>query len=131
MSTSPVATSWTIAGRSGSGGIADRDVEGAELVAERTQALGVLVQDRREERCLSDLERLGDVTRSTCAAGCDHGNTDRVRDERRQLEVVAVSRPVGVDRRQQDLAGAALLGLARPVDGAAAGFTRARVRANA
>ena len=48
--------------------------------------------------------------------GSDTASDDRLR----QLEVVAVPRPVGVDRREQDLTRSALLGLARPVDCAAA-----------
>ena len=42
------------------------------------------------------------------------------------VEVVALARPVGVDRREQDLARAALDRLARPVDGVAAARRRAR-----
>ena len=45
------------------------------------------------------------------------GTLDRSGDGARQLEVVAGSRPVGVDRGDEQLAGAALDGLARPLDG--------------
>ena len=47
--------------------------------------------------------------------GTRHGVGDRARE----LEVVAGARPVGVDRREQDLAGAARLALARPLGRAA------------
>ncbi len=56
------------------------------------------------------------------------GIDDGIGDRRRQLEVVAVARPVGVDRGQQDLAGAELLGLAGPVDRRPARRLRAGVR---
>ena len=97
--------------------IADLDTERAQLLTQRRQPIGILVQDRREQRRLGDLERLGDVLRSARAAGGDHRHANRVRDTRGQRQVVARARAVGVDRGQQDLAGAALLCLARPVGG--------------
>ena len=74
---------------------------------------------------------VGDVLGVAGAAGGDHRQVDRLRDRRRQLEVVAGARAVGVDRREQDLARAAFLGLARPLDRAAAGLGRAGPRAHA
>ena len=58
MSTRPVPASWTIAARS-SGCIAERDPEPRKLVARarsRPRPSGVLVEDRREQRRLRDLE---------------------------------------------------------------------------
>ena len=49
---------------------------------------------------------------------------------RGQLEVVAVARPVGVDRREQDLPRPARLGLACPLDRGAPRLARAGTRAN-
>ena len=43
---------------------------------------GILVQDRREQRRLRDLQRLGDVARVARAARGDHRHRDRVRDRR-------------------------------------------------
>ena len=77
------------------------------------------MQDRREQRRLRHLERGRDVRGRPGAAGRDHRHRDRAGDGRGEVEVVARLRPVRVDRRQQDLARAALLRLARPVDGVA------------
>ena len=48
------------------------------------------------------------------------GTVDGLRDRARQRQVVAGARAVGVDRREQDLAGASLDRLARPRDGVSA-----------
>ena len=61
-------------------------------------------------------ERLGQVGGVAGAAGGDHGHGDGVGDGAGQLEVVAGAGAVGVDRREQDLAGAALDRLPRPLD---------------
>ena len=114
----PVAASCTIAGFS-SGCIADSRRARAARRAATTSRVGILVQDRREQRRLRDLERLGDVLRGARAARGDHRESNRGGDRRRQLQVVAGARAVGVDRREQDLARAALLRLARPLDGVA------------
>ncbi len=87
------------------------------------------MDDRRDERRLgAGLERLGQVLSVPRAAGGDHRNGDRTRDRRGELEVVAVARPVGVDRGEQDLAGAAVDRLARPLNGIPAAGRAAAVR---
>ena len=84
ISTRPVSASWTIAARSSpSGGITERHPQLAQLVAQRREPLGILVQDRREQRRLRDLERLGDVARVAGAARGDHRDRDRVGDRAR------------------------------------------------
>ena len=47
-----------------SGGIAERHPQSRSSLAQRGEPLGVLVQDRGEQRRLRDLERLGDVARA-------------------------------------------------------------------
>ncbi len=118
--------SCTIAGRS----VIGPEPQLAQLAAQRREPLRVLVQDRRQQRRLRDAERVGHVLRVPGAAGSDHRQIDRLGDGRGELEVVAGSRSVGVDRRQQDLAGTAHLGLAGPVDGPAPGLGRAGPRAD-
>ena len=61
----------------------------------------------------------------------DHRQRHRVAQLREELEVVAVARPVAVDRRHEQLARAALLALARPRDRVAAGLARGGVRVDA
>ena len=62
MSTRPDSASWTIAALSSpSGGIPERHPEAAELGAQRREARGILVEDRREQGGLGDLEGRGDV----------------------------------------------------------------------
>ena len=65
--------------------------QSAQLVAQRREPLGILVQDRREQRRLRHLERLGDVPRVAGAARRDHRHRHRVRDGPRDLEVVALA----------------------------------------
>ena len=86
------------------------------------------MQDRREQRRPRDLERGRDVRRAARSARRDHRHVDARRDLGGERKVVAGTRPVGVDRREQDLARAALLRLARPVGGAARGRRRAGAR---
>src|SRR4029078_6910219 len=54
------------------------------------------------------------------AAGRDHGNRHGGGDRGSEPAIEAAARPVAIDRRQQDLSGAALGGLDGPLDG----FTR-------
>ena len=56
------------------------------------------------------------------------GTLDGLRERARERQVVARARAVGVDRRHEHLAGAALDRLLRPVDGVAAARVLARVR---
>ena len=91
----------------------------------------MLMQDRREERRLRHSERSGDVLRIAGAAGRDHRQRHGVAELLQQVEVVAVLRPVAVDRRHEQLAGAALLAFARPLNGVARGITGRGVRAHA
>ena len=79
ISTRPVAASWTIAARSvrlhrG----AARPGRAARRAAREPRR--VLVEDRREQRRLRDLERLGDVARLAGAARRDHRHRDGVGD---------------------------------------------------
>ena len=94
----------------------------SEFGPQRREPLRVLVQDRGKQCGLSDLERGGDVRCPTRAARGDHGNRDGCYDGGSDLEVVALAGAVGVDRGEQDLARAPLLGLLGPVDGAAGGL---------
>ena len=77
------------------------------------------MQDRREQRRLRDLERLGDVRASPAPPEAITGTETASATARGDLEVVALARPVGVDRGEQDLPRSALLGLDRPLDRAA------------
>ena len=128
ISTRPVAASCTIAGRS---------VHRSGTPSSRSSSRSDV--SRSGSSCRIEASSAACATSSasaTCsrvagAARGDHRQVDRVGDRRGQLEVVAGARAVGVDRRQQDLARAAAFGLARPVDGAAAGLGRARPRAHA
>ena len=84
ISTRPVSASWTIAARSSpSGGIAEPHPQSAQLVAQRGEPVGILVEDRREQRRLRDLERVGDVARVAGAARGDHRHRHRVGDRPR------------------------------------------------
>ena len=75
------------------------------------------MHDRGDDRRLgSDLERSSQVRCLARAAGGDHGDVDRLGERARQRQVVAGAGAVGVDRRDEQLAGAALDGLERPVD---------------
>ena len=55
----------------------------AQLVAQRGEPLGILVQDRGEERRLRHLERLGDVAGVARAARGDHRHRHGVGDRAR------------------------------------------------
>src|SRR5581483_10065915 len=129
MSTRPSAASWTIAAFS-SGCIPERDSQPAQLLAQRDEPLGVFVEDGREERRLRHRERFGDVARVPGAARGDHRERDGVAQRGELLEVVAVLRPVTVDGGDEQLAGAALLALAGPLERSALGVARRRVRAH-
>src|SRR5262245_24327962 len=120
MRTRFVSASWTIAALS-SGGIAERDPELPELVAEPLEPDWILVEDRREQRRLRDVERVRHVTRRPGSARCDHGKRDSIGNGARELEAVPRPRTVGVDSGEQDLARSERLGLARPFDRAPAG----------
>ena len=88
-----------------------------QLALQLRQPLGPLVDDRGDQRRLgAGLERLGQVRGVAGAARGDHGHGDRVGDGTGQDQVVAGARAVGVDRGEQDLAGAALDRLLRPRD---------------
>ena len=63
----------------------------------------------RSKHLLEMFERAG-------AAGRDHGNADRVAHGRGQLAVESDLGAVAVDRGQQNLAGASILGLASPAN---------------
>ena len=97
---------------------------------------GRLVDDRRDERRLgARLERLGEVRDGAGAARGDDRNGHCVADGARDLEVVALPGAVRVDRREEDLPGAAPDCLLRPLDGvdparraAAVGDDLARLR---
>ena len=87
-----------------------------------------VVKDRRGQRGVGVAARedVGEVLERAGAARGDHRDVHRVgrpppssRSRSRRLRAVAI------DRRQQDLAGAARLGLARPLDGVARGVGRA------
>ena len=88
--------------------------------------LGV-VKDRRGQRGVGVAARedVGEVVERAGAARGDHRNVDGVGDGGGHLAVEAGLRAVAIHRRQQDLAGAARLGLARPLDGVARGVGRA------
>ena len=66
-------------------------------------------------------EHVDEVVESAGSAGRDHGNGHGRRHRRRQPAVEALLRAVAVDRGQQNLAGAAVGGLARPVHRVAPG----------
>ena len=89
-----VSASWTIAARSVS---TVRRHRGAPPPSSRSSSRsevsrsGILVQDRREQRRLRDLERLGDVARVAGAARGDHRHRHGVGDGARDLEVVALA----------------------------------------
>ena len=75
-----------------------------------------------------DLERRGEVRGLAGSARGDHRHLDGVGERARQREVVAGPRAVGVDRGDEQLAGAALDGLDGPVDGVAPARVLAGVR---
>ena len=83
---------------------------------------GVLgeMKDRRGQRRIgaARCEDVGEVIRCAGAARRDDRNPHGVADGGGELAVESRPGAVAVDRRQQDLAGAAAGGLARPVDGA-------------
>jgi hypothetical protein len=61
-------------------------------------------------------EHLGEVLERAGASGGDDWNRDGARDGSRQPAIEADFRAVAVDRGQQNLAGAAVFGFARPLD---------------
>src|SRR5439155_23069535 len=86
--TRPSSASWTIAARS-SGCIAKGDAEVAQLVAKRDEPGRILMEDRREERGLRNLERRCDVPGVAGAARGDDRQRHSVAQQRELLEVVA------------------------------------------
>ena len=90
------------------------------LLSSATRVLGV-VEDRGRERGVGAAARedVDEVLERAGAAGRDHRDGHRRRHGGGQLAVEAGARAVAIDRRQQDLAGAARLGLPRPLDGVA------------
>ena len=89
------------------------------------------MKDRRGERGVgaAGREHVHEMLEAAGAARGDHRNRDRGRHRGGQRAVEAGLRAVAVDRRQQNLAGAARFGLARPLDGVAIrrGLSAARV----
>src|SRR3954452_1465149 len=89
-----------------------------QLLLHRRDALRGLVDDRRDERGFgAGLEGLGEVRDGAGAARCDDRHGHCLADGARDLEVVAPTRAVGVDRREEDLPRASTDGLLRPLDG--------------
>ena len=76
-----------------------------------------VVKDRRRQRSvrMAGREDVGEVLEAAGAARRNHGNVHGVGHRGGQLAVEACARAVAVHRRQQDLAGAARFGLARPL----------------
>ena len=96
----------------------DRNAAGGkELLQLRNRVLGV-VEDAGGQRGvgLAAREDVEEVLKGPGAAGRDHRDRYRRRDRGGQLAVESLAGAVAVDRRQQDLAGAARLRLARPLD---------------
>src|SRR6185295_14196821 len=81
------------------------------------------MEDRGGERGVSAPggEDLDEVGERAGAARRDDGDRDGARHGRRQLAVEPGTRAVAIDRRQQDLTGAAVDSLSRPLDRIAAG----------
>ncbi len=79
------------------------------------------MEDRRGQRGVGAAARedVGEVIERAGAARRDHRDVDGVGHGGGHLAVEAGPGAVAVHRRQQDLAGAARLGLARPLDGVA------------
>lgn len=81
-------------------------------------ALPIMENRRREGRGAVGLcEHLIDVLDASAAAGSDHRDASRLDDCLGERNVVSLLLPVGVDGREQDLAGPAVLGLRRPLQG--------------
>ena len=72
-------------------------------------------------------DRLGEVLELARAAARDDRDVDAARDRARQRDVEAVLGAVAVHAREQDLARAETLGLARPLDGVELGVDAAAV----
>ncbi len=87
------------------------------------------MEDRREQRGGRDIERVGDVPRVARTPGGDHRQGHDVPDLLEEVDVVALARAVAVDRGDEQLARAALLALARPLDRVARSVLRRGVRA--
>ena len=85
------------------------------------------MEDRRRQRRVGAAagEDVDEVLERAGAARRDHRDRHGARHRRGQLAVEAAARAVAVDRRQQDLAGAAVGGLARPFDRLARGVAGA------
>ena len=98
----------------------DRDAARSRSAALSVRTLLVrVVEDRRGQRGVGAArgEHVGEVLAAPGAARGDDRDGHGVGDGGRQLAVETRSSCRRVDRGQQDLAGAALLGLARPLDG--------------
>ena len=107
----------------------DGDAGRREVLLGLADAIRAVVEDRGRERGVgAGVQRRGEVLERARAAGGDHRHADGLGDRARELEVVAVVRPVAVHARQQDLARAALDALARPRDDVDAGGACARRR---
>ena len=131
MSTRPSRASCTIAAWS-SGCIAKVDAEGTQLRAQLDEPRGCSCRIDASSAACDDAERIGDVLRvARHRRRRSPAATTASRSTRELLEVVAVLRAVAVDRRDEQLAGAALLALARPLDGVARRVARRGVGADA
>ena len=93
----------------------------AQMAFQRRHARLGVMKDRRGERGVgaAGREHVDEMLEAAGAARGDHRNRDRGRDRGGQRAVEAGLGAVAVDRRQQDFAGAARFGLARPFDGVA------------
>ena len=96
---------------------------GAQVLFQRCDAGFGVVEDRRGERGVGGArgEDVDEVVEAAGAAGRDDRNRHGRRHRGGHLAVEARLGAVAIDRGQQDLAGAARLGLARPLDRVALG----------
>ena len=92
-------------------------LDGEELLQLRYRVLGI-VEDARGQGGigLARREDVEKVLKGAGAAGGNHRDRDGGGDRGVELAVESFARAVAVDGRQQDLAGAARLRLARPLD---------------
>ncbi len=126
MSTRFVSASWTIAARS-SGCIAKRHSELAQLVAQRRRAApGSRGGSRRAARPARPRAPRRRARAEPAPPDAMTGIDTARATARGELEVVAVARAVGVDRREQDLARRRAPRPRGPVDGVAAVSARCR-----